>query len=136
MKKSLSFIGGFLYSIIASYLLCMVFYYLTPLLMGFGWMGFILYVIVAATSVELFIASVASIVFYPILKLINNCKALKWFALLPILFHGYSAVAGVWRFNMTYSNIQIVIAITTTILIARLFIGLIVLILSGEDKLL
>lgn len=125
MKKILSFFGGLSYSVVVSYLMWLLFYFVTPFLMRFGWKALILYFVLAAGTIPMLFIPLFTYAWIPIVLLIRKCKAVRFVSVIPLLLFGYSAVADVWRLDIVYSGSKVAIAIAVSVMIATLFIALI-----------
>lgn len=133
MKKILSFLGGLCYSVVVSYLMWLLFYFVTPFLMRFGWKALVLYLVLAAGTIPMLFIPLFTYAWAPVILLIRNCKAVKFVSAIPLLLFGYSAVADVWRLSIVYSGSKVAIAIAVSVMIATFFISLIKVSLSYNE---
>lgn len=125
MKKILSFIGGLLYSVAISYLLWLLFHFLTPFLMSFEWKGFIYYMIFGGGILTSILLLLCIIAMEPTKSLVGRYKIIKIVSVISLLLFGFSSVADVWRLDVVYSEAKLSIAISVSIMIAIIFIFLI-----------
>ncbi|MDR0938513.1 MAG: hypothetical protein LBN29_04010 [Mediterranea sp.] len=116
MKKMICFLGAAVYGIVAAYLLWLVFYFLSPWLMSFGWLAVILYVIFALGLIGGLIGWIASLIWAPLLLLLRNSWPIsKVIPVIALILFGISAIILPWRMDMGYSLVKIVIAISLSI---------------------
>lgn len=115
MKKILQCLGTTVYSTVAGYLLWLLFYWMTPYVMGVGWLLFLLYIFLAGGLLTGIIASVNNLLSYPMIFLMKNNIVAKIINILPLLFFGYSAVCLPWGLDMDYGVLQWLIGISLTI---------------------
>ena len=120
-------IGSILLSHITAYLLWLLFYYLTPYIMGVGWMLFIVYILIAGGLMTTMIGSVASFIAYPLI-LVCFFFFIAFFASLRfILFFGcWSSLKLPYSINGDFSVLQWILAISLNILVLITFISIIV----------
>lgn len=134
MRKILQCIGTLVYSTIAGYLLWLLFYWITPYIMGVGWLFFLLYVFLVGGLIAGFIGSINSILLTPVTFLMNDNILAKIINTFPFLFFGYSAVIMPWKLEMDYGFLQYLIGISLTITFLISFISMIIAPFNITDK--
>lgn len=118
--KILSFIGSALYAVIASYLIWLLFNWVTPWVMSFGWIGVIGSVLCGSLFIGLFL-SVCTLLLSPLLALINNGIS-KIIPLAAFLFNGFSSAMLPWRLEVVFSLPKIILGLTLTCVVLVVFI--------------
>ena len=121
MKKILQCLGTAIYSTISSYLLWLLFYWLTPLLMNASW----IYIIIIGGVITMLIAPISSILVIPIMYLVKQNTIAKIINIIPFAFHGYSAIRLIWGLDGQYGILQYIIGIGLTITVFIAFLGMI-----------
>ena len=111
MKTILGFIGSAIYGIILSYLLWLIFYFLTPWLMGFGWTALILYSLFAGGLITSIVGGLSTLISLPLFLMSKN-KVSKIIPALALAFHGYSAVAMPWHIGTGGRFVTFIIALS------------------------
>lgn len=110
--RFLKSVGLLFYGLIASYLLWLLFYWLTPYVMSVGWGGFILYMLIAGGLVTGIVGSAATLLAYPVVAWFDGAyKPVKWVCAIFFVFHGFSAIMLPWRLDIDYSFLKILIAV-------------------------
>lgn len=125
MKKILCFIGSAAYGIVFSYLIWLAFYFLTPWIMSFGLLGFVLLWLFGFGIIAGFIGGISGVLSYPLIKMIFIYKPSKYIPVVSMLFLGYSSVAMPWRFDVEYSLMKIILGLSISIMALILFSTLI-----------
>ena len=110
--RFLKSVGLLFYGLIASYLLWLLFYWLTPYVMSIGWGGFILYMLFAGGLVSAIVGSAATLLAYPVITWFNGAyKPVRWICAIFFVFHGFSAIMLPWRLDIDYGFLKILIAV-------------------------
>lgn len=110
--RFLKSVGLLFYGLISSYLLWLLFYWLTPYVMSVGWGGFILYMLLAGGLVTGIVGSAATLLAYPVAVWFNDAyKPVKWICAIFFVFHGFSAIMLPWRLDIDYTFLKILIAV-------------------------
>ena len=117
MKKIFKCLGTLLYSTIVGYLLWLLFYWITPYIMGVGW-----YIFLAGGLISCIAASINGLLSLPMSFLVKDNIVAKVINVFPLLFFGYSSVRLPWEFNMSYGVLQYIIGISLTIIILTSFV--------------
>ena len=133
MKKIFQCLGAAIYSTVAGYLLWLLFHWMTPYVMGVGWMLFFLYIFVAGGLITGIIASINNLLVVPMVFLMKNNIVAKIINVLPLLFFGYSSVRLPWGLDMNYGVLQYLIGISLTITFLISFGSMIVLPFKIEE---
>lgn len=132
MKNILNFIGSAIYGIVVSYILWLLFYFLTPWLMSFGWSAVILYWLFAFGLLAGLIGGLSSILLIPLVYLISKCKIAKYLPIAAMLIFGYLTVALPWQLSGEYTFVKIVIAISLSSTALAVFVSLINILFSCD----
>ena len=114
MKKFLQCLGIFAYSVIASYLLWLFFYWITPIVMGIGWIIFFICLIFTAgllTAAANFVSTILALLTIPLTR--DNIVA-KILNAIPFLLLGIDAVCMPWQLSIEYGFLQWVLGISLT----------------------
>lgn len=122
--KVVKILGSLLYGSIMYYLLWLLFCWITPFVMGIGWVLFILYLIIAGGFLTLLIAQISSWIGIPLVLICNNCKPAKYVQLIPGILFGIYSVRLPWVQDMDYGILQWIIGIFLTITILITFISI------------
>ena len=122
MKKIFKCLGTLLYSTIVGYLLWLLFYWITPYIMGVGWLLFFLYIFLAGGIISCIAAFINRWLLVPMAFLVKNNIVANVINVCPLLFFGYSSVRLPWEFNMSYGVLQYIIGISLTIIILTSFV--------------
>lgn len=110
--RFLKSVGLLFYGLVASYLLWLLFYWLAPHVMNVGWIGFIVYMLLAGGLVTGIAAAASTILAYPVTMWFGNAySSIKWICGIFFVFKGFSAVMLPWRLGIDYGFLQILIAI-------------------------
>ena len=134
MKKFFQCLLTAVYSAIAGYLLWLLFYWMTPYIMGVGWLLFFLYIFLAGSLITLIVGSISWLLAVPMPFLMKDNIAAKVINVLPMLFFGYSAVCLPWGLDMNYGVLQYFIGISLTITFLITFGSMIVIPFKMEDQ--
>ena len=126
MKKIFKCLGTLLYSTIVGYLLWLLFYWITPYIMGVGWFLFFLYIFLAGGLISCIAASINGLLSLPMSFLVKDNIVAKVINVCPLLFFGYSSVRLPWEFDMSYGVLQYIIGISLTIIILISFVGMMI----------
>lgn len=116
----LKFLGSALYGIVVSYAIWLLFYWLTPWIMSFGWGGVSVSIICGSALVGFFM-SICTLILSPMLFMINNTTS-KIIPSIAMLFHGYSSARLSWGLDINYTAPKIILGITITGVALILFI--------------
>ncbi|MBP3630590.1 MAG: hypothetical protein J6J23_03775 [Clostridia bacterium] len=134
MKKILQILGTLIYSVIASYLLWLLFLWAIPFVMDVGWAWLLLYLMFVGGFITVCLTLMNSIVGIILIPLTRNNIVSKIINIFPFVFHGYSAIRVVWTLDMEYGFLQWILGVASTITIAISFISLILLPFSYINK--
>lgn len=126
MKKIFKCLGTLLFDAIVGYLLWLLFYWITPYIMGVGWFLFFLYIFLAGGLISCIAASINGLLSLPMSFLVKDNIVAKVINVFPLLFFGYSSVRLPWEFNMSYGVLQYIIGISLTIIILISFVGMMI----------
>lgn len=116
----LKFIGSALYGAIASYVIWLLFYWVTPWVMSFGWGGVVISIICGTFIAGAFM-SLCSLILCPLSFMTDN-NASKIIPTILMLFNGFSSARLAWGVDVDYTAPKIVLAITLTILAIVIYI--------------
>lgn len=125
MKKILQCAGTFVYSTVAGYLLWLLFYWITPYVMGFGWMLMFGFIFIVGGLITPLALSANTALAYPIVFLMRDNKAARVINVFPLLFYGFSAARLPWGLDMEYGFLHYLLGISITITILISFGSLI-----------
>lgn len=115
------FLGALAYSIIAAYLLWLLWHIIIPYTFILSWLWIILIFVFLYTAVIGLIGSAATLLYAPIMLLVKNDKWMAVFPFLLTLFFGVSSVREVWTLDMHYGSKAVIVAILLSFLIVILF---------------
>lgn len=139
MKKSLNkvlrFIAAIPISIILSYLLWLVFYWLTPYAMKVNTISrLLLYVLILQPIILSILVFAASFVITLIHVLVQGISpALKWLFVLPFAFHGFSAMMLPWWYR-PHGAIPVIMSVFISIYAVINFTSACIFILKRRDE--
>lgn len=115
-----------IYGIIASYLLWLLFYWITPYIMRINSILFmILFFVFGILILISFFKSVSALLLLPIMFITRNNVSAKFMILPSFLFHGFSAVKLPFGLSMHYGFIQWFVGIELSLIIFFVFITII-----------
>lgn len=134
MKKVLQCIGVVIASPVIGYLLWLFFYWVTPYIMGIGWGLFLLYVLLVGGLLSGVVASISALLVAPITVLMKGNKVAKVINAIPMLFFGFSSLRLPWGLDMDYGFLQILLAVSLSIIALITFVGLITVPFTIDDK--
>lgn len=124
MKKVFKFIASVLYGMLMSYLMWLLFYWLTPIVMSLSWGWFIAYLFIAGGSVSLFVGGITYFLAMPWMMLGAECKSAMYAPIPFLLFFGYFAIKLPWDFGDNWGILQWMLGLSLTITILITFISL------------
>ena len=124
MKKVLQCLGVVIASPISGYLLWLFFYWVTPYVMGIGWGLFLLYVLFASGLLFGVVGVITTLLATPITAITTGNKVAKVIYVIPMLFFGFSSLRLPWEFDMDYGFLQILLAVSLSIIVLITFICL------------
>lgn len=122
--KILKIFGSLLYGTVMYYLLWLLFYWLTPYVMGLSWALLILYVIFAGGFLTLFITQISCWIGFPLVLICNSYKLAKYGQIIPGILSGISSIRLPWMLDMDYGILQWILGISLTNIILVTFISL------------
>lgn len=125
MKKILQCAGTVVYSTVAGYLLWLLFYWMTPYVMGMGWLMLFAYIFIAAGLITAIALAANTALAFPMVFLMRDNKAARVINVFPFLLYGFSAVRLPWGLDMEYGFLQYILGISLTITILISFGSLI-----------
>lgn len=134
MKKVLQCLGVVIASPISGYLLWLFFYWVTPYVMGIGWGLFSLYVLLAGGLLFGVVGIITTLLATPITALTTGNKVAKVIYVIPMLFFGFSSLRLPWEFDMDYGFLQILLAVSLSIIVLITFICLMAAPFAVEKK--
>lgn len=134
IRKILQCLGTVAYSTIAGYLLWLLFYWITPYIMGIGWLLFLLYIFLTGGLITGIVFSVNNLLIVPMVFLMKDNIVAKVINVLPLLYFGYSAVRLPWGLDMNYGVLQYLIGISLIITFLISFGCMIVVPFKIEDN--
>ncbi len=136
MKTILSFFGTWIYAVIVAFIVSVIFVYLTPWVVCFGWIGFFAFFFVGATFIKFIISSLQAILLFPIVNFISICSATKWVVALTFAIFGVYCIRLPWILNgQGYGVRQVILAISMTSIIGGVYFSLIYAVLAfNKDR--
>lgn len=123
---------GLAYGILLSYLVWIVFHYLTPLIMSFGWLGFI-GILVAGSIAEMFLYGILLYAITPVL-ICCSWKVIRHMVCASLVLFGISSIVEVFNLDMEYTLVKWFLAIPYIAFICHLVISCCSGILAYSDK--
>lgn len=126
MKGLLKCVGSLAYSLVAGYLLWLLFYWLTPLVMGMSWGWFVVYLIIGSMLISFLYTTASSILMLPVVFLTRGNKAAKILSIPSYLFHGFSAARLPFSLDMDYGLLQWLLSISLVLAIIGVFYTMVV----------
>lgn len=123
---------GLAYGILLSYLVWIMFHYLTLLIMSFGWLGLI-GILVAGSTAEIFLVGVLSFAIAPVAMCCSS-MAMRYIVCASFVFFGISNIVEVFNLDMEYTLVKWFLAIPYIAFIGQLVITSCSGILAYSDK--
>ena len=109
---------GLAYGILLSYLVWIAFHYLTPLIMSFGWLGFI-GILVAGSIAEMFLYNILAVALLPVL-MCCSWGIVRLIGCASFVVFGISNIIEVFNLDMEYTLVKWFIAIPYIMFIGHL----------------
>lgn len=119
--KLIKFIAAGIYGVFIFFLLRVIFYNLTFWLMGFGWKAVVLYCVVAGGLLSGTLSMFASLLSAPLVLLTSNSIAGRIVPVLSCLIFGFLSIADPWKLDMSYTKLQIFIALSISFIALTIF---------------
>lgn len=129
MKKFFQCLGVLIYSSIIGYLLWLLFYFITPYIMGICWL-----LIIAGGFITGFIANANYILSIPMIFLVKGNIVAKIISVVPLLYFGYWSVLLPWELDVEYGFLQYFIGIILTTIFLGSYIVTIVIPFTIEEE--
>ena len=123
---------GLAYGVLLSYLVWIVFHYLTPLVMSFGWLGLI-GILVAGSIAEMFLVGMLSFAITPVMMCCSS-MTMRYIVCASFVFFGISNIVEVFNLDMEYTLVKWFLAIPYIAFIGHLVITSCSGILAYSDK--
>ena len=132
MKKVLQILGSLIYAIIASYIVWLFFYWITPIAVSAGWWAVLAY-FVGSFIITGILVNLSTAITLPILYLTKDNKISKWVMIPFFAFYGYSSIMLPYRLDGAFGVSQWVIAICLSLTALIAFAAFIGIIFKSED---
>lgn len=129
MKKFFQCLGALIYGLIIGYLLWLVFYLITPYIMGIWWL-----LLIVGGFIAGFIANTNCILSIPVYFLTKGNMVAKIISIVPLLYWGYCSVLLPWGLDMEYGFLQYIVGIILTIMFLMSYIASIAIPFVIEDE--
>lgn len=134
MKKLLQCLGAAIYGGIAGYLMWLLWYWLTPLLMSASWWVVILYVLIAGGLLSALLGGICNIIAIPLFFLIRGRNVVaKLLYIIPVGFYAFCSVKLPWLLDADYTVLQYIIAVALTINILWMYWAMLALPWASEE---
>lgn len=133
MKYILQVIGTMLYGLVSSYLIWLLFYFITPYIMGASWFVIILYVLFAGGLVTAITTSIATLLSVPNFFFMGNNKLAKIIYCIFCLFWGYSSITLPYQLDVSFGVKEWILAISISLTAFSIYISLICAAWRSED---
>ena len=121
MKKLLCAVGSILYSVIAGYLIWLLFFFLTNWAMTFELLGVFLTVILGFSIIGGFVSILTNIILAPLVAMLTASPSIRWFPVIVMGLFGFSSVALPWRAVVWGNGYNIVMAVILSIMALMVF---------------
>lgn len=125
MKYILQIIGTTLYGVVSSYLIWLLFYFITPYIMGASWLVIVLYVLFAGGIISVIVTSIATLLAAPNFFFMGNNKLAKIIYCVCCLFWGYSSIVLPYHLDIDFGIKEWIIAISLSATAFSIFASLI-----------
>ena len=122
-----------LLSCLAGCLVWLIGYLVFPLLLGLGWGWFVAYLMFIGVIVGPLIINIMSVLFAPIISMLQGTKVSKILCVLAMLWWGYCTFKIPLNIDMHYSVIQWVWTVTYWCTFVPVFISVISVILTDDE---
>lgn len=106
MKYVFQVFGTMLYGMVSSWLIWLLFYFVTPYIMGASWLFLFIYAAVAMGLVSTVFAFVSGILLLPMKYLVSGNMAAKVIYTIIVLFWAFSSAALPFHLNMEFGLLQ------------------------------
>lgn len=134
MKKLLCFVGAIAYSAVISYILFLIIALIDKWVLGFSWLGFILFSSLGLSIVLGCSYGLAMFISIPMNKMIKICPAAKWIPLLTYVVNGIYYCIVPWQGGPhNYTLLTTLLALTCSVVSISLFAGAIVGLFNSLD---
>lgn len=121
IAKFFQFVGAVFYAVISAYLVWIVFYWVTPWLMGFGWIALILYWIFAFGLIAWTLKFISFLITYPLFMMVGNNKSAGVVASLVYLCVGGWTILLPWMQAGPYTLVRIIIGVSLSLTAFSIF---------------
>lgn len=111
----IKFVFAILYTLVSAYLIWLLFYWLVPWLMGFGWLAAIIYWILAFGLIAATFKLLSGLIASPLFGLVGRNKFSGVFAIVIYALFAVSAVLLPWMQPMKYRLITIIIGVSLSL---------------------
>lgn len=132
--KFLKFLGALLYAFVSSYLIWLLFYFLVPWLMSFGWIALIIYWILAGGLIAATLKFVSSMITVPLFVLVGGSRISGFIAALIYAFVGIVTVLLPWNLDIPYRLVTIIIGVSLSLTALSIFSMTIAVILTQSRR--
>lgn len=121
MKKLLCALGSVLYSVIAGYLIWLLFFFLTDWSMSFGLLGISIIIALGFTLVGGFIAVLVNLIIAPLAMMLAVSPNARWLSILSMGLFGFSTIIMPWRAVVWANAYNIIMAVLLSIMALVMF---------------
>lgn len=111
----IKFVFAILYTLVSAYLIWLLFYWLVPWLMGFGWLAAIIYWILSFGLIAATFKLLSGLIASPLFGLVGRNKFSGVFAIVIYALFAVSAVLLPWMQPMKYRLITIIIGVSLSL---------------------
>lgn len=131
MKSIVRFLGAVAYALVSSFLIYLLFSWLVPWLMGFGWLALIIYCILAFGLIAATLRYVSAMITLPLLMMTAQSRLGSLLAGVVYCVAGVYTVLLPWIQGMPYRLVTVIIGVSLSLTALSIFTGAVVQIWGG-----
>ncbi len=117
----IKFLGAFAYAVLSSCMIYLVFSWLVPWLMGFGWLALIIYWLLAGGLIAATLRYICAMITLPLFMMTAQSRAGAFLAGLVYCLVGVYTVWIPWIQNMPYRLVTVIIGVSLSLTALSIF---------------
>lgn len=128
------FLGTLIYGVLFSTIIYLLFHFLTPWLMSWGWVAVILYWIFALGFISSILSSVFAFISIPFMYMIPKCSVGRYTPIFFLIIAAYNSIVEPWQLDMDYTVVKYVIAFSISSTAFAAFLSTITMLFGIDGK--
>lgn len=130
----IKFLGAFAYAVLSSCMIYLVFSWLVPWLMGFGWLALIIYWLLAGGLIAATLRYISAMITLPLFMMTAQSRTGALIAGLVYCLAGVYTVLIPWMQNMPYRLVTVIIGVSLSLTAFSIFAGTVSLVWSQTRR--